>query len=269
MKRPRALLLGMVVVMGLGACGGGTSTGTETVRLGYFANVTHAPAIVGVEQGLFQAELGDVALEVSTFNAGTEAVEALFTGALDLSFLGPNPAINAFAQSEGVAVRIISGATSGGAALIVAPSIETVADLAGAKIATPAVGNTQDVALRAWLAEQGFTTTIEGGGDVSILPQANAQSLETFRSGDIQAAWVPEPWATRLVQEGGGHVLVDERELWPDGQFVTTHLIVSTGFLDENPDLVRAVLRGLIRAQDFISSDPGAAQAVVTATSKQ
>jgi NitT/TauT family transport system substrate-binding protein len=264
-KRLQALVLGMLVVIGAGACGGGKSGNPESVRLGYFANVTHAPAIVGVVDGQFQDELGAVQLEASTFNAGTEAVEALFTGALDLSFMGPNPAINAFAQSEGTAVRIAAGTTSGGAALVVAPSITSVADLVGIKIGTPALGNTQDVALRAWLADQGFATTLEGEGDVAILPQANSQSLETFRSGEIQAAWVPEPWATRLVQEGGGHILVDERDLWPDGQFVTTHLVVATSFLEENPDLVSAILRGLIESQDFISEDPAGAQTAVNA----
>ncbi|MBU1226692.1 MAG: ABC transporter substrate-binding protein, partial [Actinobacteria bacterium] len=148
----------------------------------------------------------------------------------------------------------------------VAPQIQSVADLRGTTISTPAVGNTQDVALRAWLAEQGFEASLEGGGDVSIAPQDNAQTLETFRSGEIQGAWVPEPWATRLVLEGGGHVLIDERDLWPGGQFVTTHLVVSTTFLDAHPDLVMAILRGLIRAQDLIASDPLEAQQVVNRT---
>ncbi|MFH2073056.1 MAG: ABC transporter substrate-binding protein, partial [Actinomycetota bacterium] len=155
---------------------------------------------------------------------------------------------------------------SGGASLVVAPQIQSIADLRGSTISTPALGNTQVVALRAWLAEQGFEATLEGGGDVSIVPQANAQTLETFRSGEIQGAWVPEPWATRLVLEGGGHVLIDERDLWPGGQFVTTHLVVSTTFLDAHPDLVMAILRGLIRAQDLIASDPLEAQQVVNRT---
>ncbi|MBU1493649.1 MAG: ABC transporter substrate-binding protein, partial [Actinobacteria bacterium] len=144
--------------------------------------------------------------------------------------------------------------------------IQSIADLRGTTISTPALGNTQDVALRAWLAEQGFEASLEGGGDVSIAPQDNAQTLETFRSGEIQGAWVPEPWATRLVLEGGGHVLIDERDLWPGGQFVTTHLVVSTTFLDAHPDLVMAILRGLIRAQDLIASDPLEAQQVVNRT---
>lgn len=236
---------------------------SDTVRLGYFPNVTHAPAIVGVVEGIFEEKLGDTALELATFNAGTEAVEALFAGALDITFIGPNPAINAFAQSQGQAVRVVSGTTSGGAFLIVKPEIGAPADLAGTKISTPSLGNTQDVALRAWLADEGFVTTLEGGGDVSIMPQNNSQILETFIAGEIDGAWVPEPWATRLILEGGGTVLVDEADLWPNGQFVTTHLIVATEFLEQYPGTVKAVLEGLVASLDLIESDPTTAQAAV------
>ena len=284
----RAWLIGLVSLL-VAACSGAANTSTSgsstsgnanpttatgatgsepppAVRLGYFPNVTHAPALVGVADGLFQAELGDVPLETFTFNAGTEAVEALFAEAIDMTFIGPNPAINAYAQSEGAAIRIISGSTSGGAALVVKPEIDGPADLAGLKIASPSLGNTQDVALRAWLLEQGFATTPEGGGDVAVVPQSNGQSLETFLSGEIDGAWVPEPWATRLVIEGGGKVLVDERDLWPDGEFVTTHLIVSTEFLEAYPDAVAAVLRGLVEAIDQINADPTGSQETVNAS---
>jgi NitT/TauT family transport system substrate-binding protein len=251
----------------LPGCGDSPAGGAPSlVRLGYFANVTHAPAIVALEQGYFAEELGaGVTLEPRTFNAGPEAVEALFSEALDVSYIGPNPAINAFAQSGGEAIRIVAGATSGGAALVVQPSITKPADLAGKKLATPQLGNTQDVALRAWLVAQGLSANLEGGGDVSILPQANAQTLETFRAGEIQGAWVPEPWATRLVLEGGGSVLVDERSLWPDGKFVTTHVIVRTRFLEEQPDLVAAVLRAHVRAVDFANAAPAEAREIVNA----
>ena len=203
------------------------------LRLGYFPNVTHATALAGIKQGFFEEALPDnVTLTTTPFNAGPEAVEAIFSGGLDASFIGPNPAINAFARSKGEAIRIVSGATSGGAYLVVKPEITSAAQLKGKKLATPQLGNTQDVALRAWLKEQGLSSDAQGGGDVSILPQPNAQTLDTFRSGDIDGAWVPEPWATRLVQEGGGTVLVDERDLWPDGQYVTTHLVVTPTFLE-------------------------------------
>jgi NitT/TauT family transport system substrate-binding protein len=234
--------------------------------LGYFANVTHAPALIGEGEGIFEAALGpNVDLEYKYFNSGTEVIEALFSGGIDASFIGPNPAINGFAQSNGDALRIVAGTTSGGASLVVQPEITSAAELAGAKLATPSLGNTQDVALRAWLIEQGYETDATGGGDVSILPQANADTLTTFQQGQIDGAWVPEPWATRLVLEGGGKVLVDERDIWPDGQFVTTHLIVSTGYLEDNPEVVRHLVEGLLDAIEVANGDPATAQALTNA----
>jgi NitT/TauT family transport system substrate-binding protein len=234
-----------------------------TLKLGYFPNITHATAIVGVESGIFQKALGPgVTFTVSSFNAGPAASEALLNGAIDATFIGPNPAINAFAKSKGAAIRIIAGATSGGAHLVVRPEITSAADLRGKKLSSPQLGNTQDVALRTWLADNGLVTTKEGGGDVSILPQDNAQTLDAFKSGQIDGAWVPEPWATRLVQEGGGKVLVDEKTLWPGGQYVTTHLIVRTDYLQAHPDIIRALLAGEIEANDLVNSDPAQAQAL-------
>jgi len=272
----RRLALSAAAALLLAACGGdgdeatttaGSSTSaglTGTIRLGYFPNVTHAPALVGVGEGIFQEALGPgVTLQTFYFNAGPEAVEALFGEGLDATFIGPNPAINAYAQSEGEAIRIIGGSTSGGAFLIVRPGITTPQDLVGAKLATPQLGNTQDVALRAWLITQGLTFDVAGGGDVSIQPQSNADTLTAFQAGDIDGAWVPEPWATRLMQEGGGVVLVDERDLWPGGLYVTTHLIVRTEFLEENPDLVEALLRGLIEAVRYTNANPLGAQTIV------
>jgi NitT/TauT family transport system substrate-binding protein len=263
-RLPGRLYLGLAVLgLLVAACGGDASSGKPIIlRLGYFPNVTHAPAIVGVEEGILAEALGpDVTLEPSYFNAGPEAIEALFGEAIDATFIGPNPAINAYAQSGGEAIRIIAGATSGGAFLVVRPGIKTAQDLRGATLATPQLGNTQDVALRAWLAKQGLSTDTTGGGDVSVLPQSNADTLRAFQAGDIDGAWVPEPWATRLIDEGGGVVLVDERDLWPAGLYVTTHLIVRTEFLDEHPDLVERLLRGHIEAVGFVNTSPTEAQA--------
>jgi NitT/TauT family transport system substrate-binding protein len=267
MKSPLLRRLAFLVAAGvlLAACGGGdgSSTPTRTLRLGYFPNVTHAPALVGVGEGILAEALGsDVTLETSYFNAGPEAIEALFGEAIDATFIGPNPAINAYSQSGGEAIRIIAGSTSGGAFLVVRPGIESPQDLAGATLASPQLGNTQDVALRAWLIEQGLSSDTAGGGDVSILPQSNADTLRAFQAGDIDGAWVPEPWATRLIQEGGGVVLVDERDLWPEGLYVTTHLIVRTDFLQENPDLVERLLRGHIAAIRFVNENPEEAQRI-------
>ncbi|MEO5841857.1 MAG: ABC transporter substrate-binding protein [Acidimicrobiales bacterium] len=277
-KRPWRLIVPILGAAALLAAGCGDDSGSPaataangaaatetatTVRLGYFPNVTHATAIVGAEKGIFAEKLGANKLETKTFNAGPDVVTAILAGALDASYIGPNPAINAFAVSNGEAIRIISGATSGGALLVVKPDINSVADLKGKKIATPQLGNTQDVALRYWLKQQGFKTDAQGGGDVSVVPQENAQTLETFKSGAIQGAWVPEPWGTRLVQEAGGKVLIDEKTLWPNGQFVTTHLIVATKFLKDHPDAVKRLIEGQVAANDYIARNPDDAKKVV------
>jgi len=242
----------------LAACGGeepSASGGATTLRLGYFANITHAPALVGVQNKIFAEKLGDVALETKTFNAGPSAIEALFSGAIDATYIGPNPAITGWAQSKGSALRIIAGSTSGGAGLVVKPTINTPQDLKGKKIASPQLGNTQDVALRHWLKEQGFKTDTSGGGDVSVLPTPNAEVAAAFASGAVDGAWVPEPYLSRLILEGKGKLLLDEKDNWPGGQFVTTHLIVSKKFLDENPDAVKKLLEGHIAAVDAFTSN--------------
>lgn len=235
------------------------------LRLGYFANVTHATAVYGVGKGVFAKELGRTKLKTQVFNAGPAAVEALFGGALDAAYLGPNPAINAFAKSEGSAIRIIAGATSGGASLVVRPDITSPEQLRGKKIASPQTGGTQDIALRTYLAQHGLKTDSRGAGDATVVAEANGSTLQLFQGGGIDGAWVPEPWASRLVLEGGGHVLVDERSLWPQGRFVTTHLVVRTEFLQKYPDTVRALLRGEIAANRAIVADPAAAKTVINA----
>jgi NitT/TauT family transport system substrate-binding protein len=226
-----------------------------TVRLGYFPNITHATPLVGVKRGIYADKLGTDKLEVQTFNAGPAAIEALFADAIDATYIGPNPAINAFAQSNGDAVRIIAGATSGGAALVVKPEINAATDLKGKKVASPQVGNTQDVALRHWLKEKGVLD------EVTIQAQENGLTLQTFQTGDVVGAWVPEPWVTRIVQEGGGKVLVDEKTLWKGGDFVTTHLIVRTEFLEDHPEAVKRLLEGHIAANKYVNENTAAAQA--------
>jgi NitT/TauT family transport system substrate-binding protein len=245
------------------ASGAASAPSTATLRLGYFPNVTHAPALVGVEGGLFQQALGsDVKLSLSTFNAGPAAAEALLSDSIDASYVGPNPAITAFVQSHG-AVKVISGAASGGAFLVVRQGINKPADLKGKVLASPQLGNTQDVALRSWLSKNGLQTDTSGGGDVSIRPQDNAVTLQAFEQKQIDGAWVPEPWATRLVAEGGGKILVDERTLWPNRRFVTTELVVRTDFLSAHPDVVQRLLTGQVDAIDLIAKNPTRAQQLV------
>ena len=271
-RRALIAVVGVVLLAGLAACSddsksmatsGGTASSSSTpvtVRLGYFPNITHAPAIIAVEKGYFQQALGQNKLETATFNAGPEAIDALFADSIDAAYVGPNPAVNVFQKSNGEAIRIVAGSTSGGAGLVVKPEITSAADLKGKKIATPQLGNTQDVALRAYLKSQGLTSDTSGGGDVSIIPQANADTLTQFATGDIDGAWVPEPFFTRMQQESGGKVLVNEKTLWPNGQFVTTQLIVATKFLQAHPDVVADLIKGEDQAIKFIKDSPADAQ---------
>jgi NitT/TauT family transport system substrate-binding protein len=225
-----------------------------SLRLGYFPNITHAPALIGVNKGYFQQALGSTKLDAKTFNAGPAAIEALFSGAIDATYIGPNPAINGWAQSKGTGLKIIAGSTSGGAGLVVKPGINGPADLKGKKIATPQLGNTQDVALRSWLKQNGLNADQQGGGDVSVLPQDNATALQAFSQGAIDGAWVPEPNLSRMQIESKGKLLVNEKDLWPNGQFVTTHLIVTQTFLKKYPETVKKLLQGHLKSLDYIKN---------------
>jgi NitT/TauT family transport system substrate-binding protein len=269
----RALALAATVLLSataLTACSGDddkASAGGEAsaIRLGYFPNITHAPALVGVNKGFFAEALGSTKLEQKTFNAGPAAIEALFSGAIDATYIGPNPAINGWSQSKGTGLKIIAGSTSGGAGLVVRPGINSAADLQGKKIATPQLGNTQDVALRAWLKQNGLNADQQAGGDVSVLPQDNATALQAFAQGAIDGAWVPEPNLSRMVQESKGKVLVNEKDLWPGGQFVTTHLIVTQEFLKKYPETVKKLLQGHLKAIDYIKNNNADAQKAANA----
>ncbi len=254
-----------VTVAGCSTAHGSDAGGTPTqVRLGYFPNVTHASAIVADREGFYAGHLGSTRLVVSTFNAGPAAMEALKSGAIDATYVGPGPATNAFINSGGRAITVVSGAATGGSALVVDPSITSAADLRGKKVASPQLGNTQDIALRYWLRLQGLTTDLQGGGDVGVTPQDNSAILDSFGQHLIAGAWVPEPYVTRLV-DLGGTVLVDEHSLWPGGRFPTTVLAVNPAFLEAHPDTVTALLRGQLDAEALIASDPARAQSDVSA----
>ena len=233
----------------------------KTLRIGYFPNITHAQAVIGLNDGDFQKVLGDnVTVETVKFNAGPSAIESLLADRIDATYIGPNPAINGYLLTDGKDLRVISGASSGGASFVVRndSGIETVNDLGGKKFASPQLGNTQDVALRKYLIDNGYNT-IENGGNVTVLPIANADILTAFLKKEIDGAWVPEPWATRLVQEAGGKVLVDEKSLWPDGKFVTANLIVRTDYLEKNPDVIKKLLEAHVDETLKINNDTAAA----------
>lgn len=257
--------MGLVACMMAGCASAAGSTPDEVteLRLGYFANVTHAPALVGVQEGLFEDALDDVDVSTQVFNAGPAAIEALTAGAIDATYIGPNPSINSFIQSGGVSAHIVAGAATGGAALVVREGIDSAADLEGTTLATPQLGNTQDVALRHWLAGEGFATDTTGGGDVNITPTDNAQTLTLFQQGNLDGAWLPEPWVSRLVLDEGAHVLVDEADLWADGEFPTTVLLVRAEFLQEHPDIVQELLAGHVAAVQWIDENPDEAPTVI------
>jgi NitT/TauT family transport system substrate-binding protein len=263
-----------VLLTALGACSRAESNNASNsgpaadkgpaaeLRLGYFPNVTHAAALIGLEKGLFAKELGNTKLTPVSFNAGPEEVNALLGGSLDAGFIGSGPTINAFAKSKGEAVRLIAGATSGGAQLVVKSDIAKPEDLAGKTVVTPQLGNTQDVSLKKWLKDKGLSDKVH------VTNLDNARTLDSFKQGTVQAAWEPEPWSSRLVLEGGARVLLDEKELWPDGKFPTTVLIVRTAFLKDHPQTVRALLTGLVNSVNLAGSSKADAQAAVNAQLK-
>ena len=232
------------------------------VRAGFFPNISHPQALVGKAQGTFERSLGPgFRVEWKQFNAGPSVIEAIFAGALDLAYIGPSPTLNGYIQSHGDALRVVGGACSGGASLVVreGAGIAKASDFHGKRVASPQLGNTQDVALRAWLHSQGLATT-DKGGDVQVLPLANPDQLTLFLKGELDAAWAPEPWATRLIDEGHGRLFLDERTLWPNGQFVTAHLIVRTEFLRQHPEVVRRWLSTHVDLTDWINSHPAEAK---------
>jgi NitT/TauT family transport system substrate-binding protein len=276
-----ALAIGLVLLIGIGAVVASSISRdaaaeaapapapAEELKLGYFGNLTHAAALVGVKQGILARNLGPTKLSTETFNAGPAAIEALNAGAIDAAYIGPNPAINSFVKSHGESVSVIAGAAAGGAQLVVKPGISSAADLRGKTLASPQLGGTQDVALRAWLSSQGYRTNVDGSGDVAINPTDNAQTLKLFQDGKLDGAWLPEPWASRLVLTAGAKVLVDEKDLWDGslsgkaGEFPTTILIVNKTFAAEHPDTVKALLRGHAESVAWLNTAPAAEKADV------
>src|SRR6266516_4944167 len=251
---------------GSSSASSGGGSGPVVLRLGFLANITHEPALVGLEKGFFAKELGEnVTLKTTVFSSGTEETTALLAGQLDAAYVGPNPAINAWQKSNGTAIKIISGANSGGASLVVKKGITSASQIKGKSLATPSLGNTQDVALRYWLKQHGLNTTPTGGGDVSIKPiKPNSAAVLEFTSGQIDGGWEPEPYATEMVLDGGTR-LANEASLWPGGKFVTTNLVVTQSFLKAHPSTVNGLLKGQIEANSYINADATAAANVANA----
>ncbi len=261
-----------VAVLAAGCSSSAASSGSSTaakpvvLRIGFLENITHSRALVGIKEGFFTKNLGkNVTLKLYPFSTGTEEATALLAGQLDAAYVGPNPAIKAWQTSGGRLIRVISGAASGGAELVVKKGITKASQLKGQKLASPSLGNTQDVSMRYWLKGQGLTTTSTGGGDVPITPiTPNSDAVLAFESGSIAGGWEPAPYDAEMVADGG-HVLVNEASLWPNGQFVTTELVATQSFISQNPTVVSDLLKGQIEANSFIASNKSAAETAANA----
>ena len=266
----KPLKLWPFLLLALGSC---TSRPAEKVilRVGHFPNVTHAQAVIAhglsrAGKGWFEERLGpEVEVQWFIYNAGPSAMEAIFARSIDLTYVGPSPAINAHLKSQGEEIRIVAGACNGGAALVVQPDgrIKADADFKGKKIATPQFGNTQDVAARAWLQSKGLRITMTGG-DASVIPTANPDQLSLFQADKIDAVWTVEPWVSRLEQEANGKLYLEESSLWKDtgGKYVTTHLVSSVKFLKERPDLLKKWIAAQVELTKWINDHPDEAKRI-------
>jgi NitT/TauT family transport system substrate-binding protein len=239
------------------AAGQDTDSRSNVLRLGYFPNLNHAQVIIGLANGHFQKALSEnstssgnehISIKEYVFSAGPSAIEALYAGQIDVAYVGPNPAINGYLASNGEGIRIISGSASGGAVFVVRndTAIQSTSDFGGKKFASPQLGNTQDVALRKYLIQNGYET-VENGGNVTVVPVKPSDILTLMLKKEIDGAWVPEPWGARLVKEANGKIFVDERDLWPpDGKFVTTNIIVRSDYLKNNPETIKKLINAHI-----------------------
>lgn len=238
----------------------------QILRIGYFPNVTHAHGVIGSHstregRGWFEQRLGpDIKVEWFAFNAGPSAMEAIFAGSIDATYVGPNPALNAYIRSNGDEVRILAGAVEGGAALVVQGDgrISKPADFAGRRIGTPQLGNTQDVAARAWLKKQGFKIT-QTGGDVLVVPTANPDQLSLFQQGKLDAIWTVEPWVSRLLLEGGGKLFVEQNDA------ITTLLVSSVRLLRDRPELAEKLVAAHVALTEWLNTHPEEAREQVRA----
>src|SRR5437867_2987827 len=245
------------------SCPAQAQSGTKPLRLGYFPNITHAQALYARATGEFEKALGG-RIEWVSFNAGPSAIEALFVDAVDATFIGPSPTINGYIKSKGAKFVVVAGAASGGAGLVLRgdSDIEGEKDFNGKVIATPQLGNTQDLAARAWFADKGYRLK-ERGGTVALIPLSNPDQLTMFKKRQIDGAWTVEPWLSRLELEGSGRLFLEEKSLWPEGRYVTTHLVANKSFLTENQELWQKILGAHVEITQRINADKAAAAKVL------
>lgn len=251
-----AVILASFFSMPLGTHVTASSSPAEVLRIGYFPNISHAQAVIGLGTGDYQRELTGITVQTQIFNAGPSAIEALFANRIDVAYVGPNPAINGYIKSDGQGLRIIAGAASGGAVFVVRndSGINSPADLGGKKFASPQLGNTQDVALRSFLEKNGYKTS-DNGGDVQIINAENPDIFTMMVKKDIDGAWVPEPWGTELEHDANGKILVDERDLWDEGKFTTALIVVRTDYLQSHPDIIKRLIEAHINETLWINNN--------------
>lgn len=261
------IIVGLFTLVGCGAKDEKAATesdGTVTIRVGHFPNITHSQALVGLSDGTFQRALGDkVKIDRKLFNAGPAEIEALLAGEIDLGYIGPVPAINGFVKSRG-GLQIIAGATNAGAVLVVREDagIKSIKDLAGKKVAVPQYGNTQDISLRKILSDAGLKS-VNKGGNVNVLQVDNPDILTGFANKELDAALVPEPWGSRLVNKAGGKVLLDWNQVWRAGDYTTAVVIVSKDFIQKHPDLVEKWLAAHVDLTEAINKDSAKYKVVI------
>jgi len=263
-------LVGLAVAFGGQPNSRQSGDSRPTLRIAYFPNLTHAPGLVGIARGEFQMDASGYFIEPKVVNAGPEAMEALLAGEVDVAYVGPSPAVNTYLKSSGKALRILAGACSGGASLIARGDLDirSIRDLDHRRVAVPQLGGTQDVSIRHFLDVNGLAPQ-DQGGSVAVMPVKNPDILALFLDKQIDAAWVPEPWASRLKQDAHARTVVDERDLWPGKSFTTTVLVARTAFMKEHPDAIEAILRAHVSTVEWLKKNPEAAQTVVNSELKR
>lgn len=265
------VLFGLAFGFGEPPTPGRVAGAKQTIRLAYFPNLTHAPALAGMAREEFTRALPHgVSIDPKIFNAGPEEMEALLAGEVDLGYTGPSPAINTYLKTHGKALRVLAGACSGGSSLVALPDagVNTVRDLDGKRVAVPQLGGTQDVSLRHFMEREGLRPK-ESGGTVQVMPIKNPDILSLMQRKEIHAAWVPEPWATRIIAQAGARRVIDERDLWPKGEYSTTVVVARTQFLEAHPDLVDAILSAHLRTVAWLQAHPAEGQEAVNAELKR
>jgi NitT/TauT family transport system substrate-binding protein len=242
--------------------------GAEKLRLGFFPNITHGQALYARATGEFEKAIGGK-IKWTAFNAGPTAIESIFVDAIDATYVGPGPTVNGYIKSRGEQFVIVAGAASGGAGLVLRKDsgISSEKDFNGKVIATPQLGNTQDIAARTWFTDRGYKFR-EKGGRLSIVPLSNPDQLTMFKKKQIDGAWTVEPWLSRLELDAGGKLFLEEKEIWPEGKYVTTHLVVSRSFLAREPEVVKQLIAAHVAVTKKLNEDRAEAARILNAQLK-